>query len=78
MNLPKKKNGRWGPVDVMVAALTMTICAILVVTVLNQMVTGEEATEAKQKMITGLITSTISIVSMYVGAQLQKRNDKDE
>jgi len=45
------------------------------VSAFSPLIRGEELSEAKSKIVGGLFTSIISIVSMYVGAKIQERKD---
>jgi len=65
----------WKPVDWIACCFTVVLGVILVLGSISVIVQGEQADEQKLKIMAGIISSVISIVSMYVGASIQKRRD---
>ena len=65
----------WKPVDWIACAFTVVLGVILVIGSFSVLVSGE-ADEQKTKVMAGIISSVVSIVSMYVGASIQKRRDQ--
>ena len=41
-------------------------------------ITGQTMSEPRLELIVGIISSLVSIVSMYVGATIQRRADSDK
>ena len=68
-------NPKWRPVDWIVAMLTLTICTVVVMACASPLIRGEELGETQVKALASVITASVSIVSMYVGAKLQKHAD---
>ena len=70
------ENHDWKPVDWIACCFTVVLGIILVVGSISVIVRGgDEADEQRLKIMAGIISSVISIVSMYVGASIQKRRD---
>jgi hypothetical protein len=63
------------PVDYVVFAIALCVCAVIITPMLAYIVTGTENTDEGGKLIAGLVASMIAIISIYVGARLR---DKDE
>lgn len=63
-------------VDVAIIILTITISIVLLSSVLRPYFTGESMKESSAKLIATIISSIISIISMYVGAKIQKNRDE--
>jgi len=66
----------WKPLDLVVVAITITICGTVGLIVLKPLVTGVELSDDKAKLMATVIASLISIISMYVGAKLQANKDR--
>ena len=66
----------WQPIDIVAMLLTVTLCFILSLSAMSPLITGNPLSDTKAKMLVGLVSSVVSIVSMYIGATLQKRKDK--
>jgi len=64
----------WKPVDWIACCFTMVLGVILVIGTVSILVNGE-ADESRMKVMAGIISSVVSMVSMYVGASIQKRRD---
>ena len=68
---------RWQPVDIIVALLAMTVCvtvgSIAVVPFLDA---HNTLSEGKAKMFVGIVSSLVSVISMYIGARIQRRKDE--
>ena len=67
---------KWLPIDWIVILLTLVISAVLIISIYDVIVDGQVVSDSRSKRITTLITSVIAIIAMYVGAQIQKGNDK--
>ena len=63
------------PLDKIALIITVTTAAILLLTVVSPLLTGRAITDTKARMIAGLISSFVAILSMYVGAQLKARSE---
>jgi hypothetical protein len=66
----KMKN--WSAVDIIILILVTIISLVLLLSVLLPFISGMPASDSTAKLIAGLIASIISIISMYVGAKIQK------
>jgi hypothetical protein len=64
----------WKPVDWIACCFTVVLGVILVIGTVSILVNGNDNDE-KIKVMAGIISSVVSIVSMYVGASIQKRRD---
>ncbi len=67
----------WKPEDYIVAALAILIIVLLLfrmygVVLLNVPVTADAA-----RVVEGLLNGVMAIISMYIGAKIQKHRDKD-
>jgi len=58
--------------NVVMLMLTGTVCGVVVLVAFSPLITGKALSETKAKMMVGIITSMISIISMYVGAKIQQ------
>jgi len=61
----------WKPVDYIVAGLAIAVVLILILPLIATIVFGIPITDAKAKIIAGITTSVIAIVSLYVGNKLK-------
>ena len=68
---------KWEPVDVLMVAITLTICftvaTIAVSPFMDEIQNG--LSESKAKLFVGIVSSLVSILSMYVGARIQRHKD---
>jgi len=67
----------WKPVDWVIVLLTLTIVSFIVM-IEYMLLVKDPVSEHGSKLITGLITSITSMISMFIGAKIQERRDKDE
>ena len=67
----------WKPIDIIVAILAISVVSVLVVAVYDSKINNDQLTDAGTKRITAIMTSVLSIVSMYVGAKIQERKDSN-
>ena len=65
----------WHPVSVVVLIMTICIGVGMVYGMVMPLVTGLELPPAMQKTIDGIYSSAIAIVTLYVGAMVQKSKD---
>ena len=65
----------WTPLDIIVIMFTGAIVFILLIVLGNVVVTDTPLNDTAAKRINILIASIVSIISMYVGAQIQKNKD---
>ncbi len=66
------------PVDVIVGLLAFTISAIMLASIADVILTDTSMTDAQSERFTLIMGSLISIVSLYVGAKIQKRTEDEE
>ena len=62
--------------DKIAVMVTATICIILLVIIVSPVFTGRVLSNEKAQMVSGLISSSIAIIGMYVGAKLKSGVDK--
>ena len=61
--------------DKIALMVTGTVCLILLVIVVSPIFTGRVLSNEKAQMVSGLISSSVAIIGMYVGAKLKARGD---
>ena len=66
----------WSPVDWVVLILTIAISGTFMVTGIIPLLLQEPISDARSKILGGIATSIVSVVSVYVGAKLQQHIDK--
>ncbi len=66
------------PVDVIVGLLAFTISVIMLASIADVILTDTSMTDAQSERFTLIMGSLISIVSLYVGAKIQKRTEDEE
>jgi hypothetical protein len=66
----------WKPIDFIVGLLAITIAMVLVSAMVDVLINEDAMTEGGSKRVTNIVTAMLSIISMYVGAQIQKNKDK--
>ena len=59
------------PVDIIVLVIVICVCFVVLVPGINSMVSQTQLSEEKAALISGLVTSMIAIVSIYVGSKLR-------
>lgn len=69
--------GKWQPVDIAVICFVVVISIAITASVIGITIFGNELTEGRQKLIEATISGLMAIISMYVGAKIQKHRDKD-
>ena len=65
------------PVDIIVLCLAVFIGISICLPLVAVLFWGQEYSEDRAKVVAGLVASGIAIVSIYVGAKLNDRHDKD-
>ena len=65
----------WHPVSVVVMIMTICIGVGMVYGMVMPLVTGTELPPAMQKTIDGIYSSAIAIVTLYVGAMVQRNKE---
>ena len=63
----------WKPYDIIILILTITLSVILISIFIELALTDIAMTDTNAKIVGGILGSVISIISMYIGAQIQKR-----
>ena len=67
---------KWSPADIIMLILASTVSIILLTIFIELAYTGVPISDHAAKLVAGLIASIISIISMYIGARIQKNKDK--
>ena len=67
----------WKPVDIIVVMLSAVIAIVVASSVLAVVLNGKAIAPEKAKMLNALISSIVSIITLYVGAMIQRHKDKD-
>ena len=65
----------WHPVSVVVLIMTMCIGVGMVYGMIMPLVTGSDLSPAMQKTIDGIYSSAVAIVTLYVGAMVQRKKE---
>jgi len=65
----------WSPSDIIMLILSATISIILITIFVELAFTDIPMSDTGAKIVGGLIASIISIISMYIGAKIQKNKD---
>ncbi len=60
----------------MVAALILLLSFLLVMTGIAPLIKGDALSGEKAKLLSGAMSSVISIITLYVGAKIQESRDK--
>jgi hypothetical protein len=66
----------WQPIDYMVGLLVVTLMVLLLMIMGEMVFDDRNIGDAGAKRINVIINSMVAIISMYVGAQIQKGKDK--
>jgi hypothetical protein len=62
----------WQPIDYMVGLLVIAMVVMLLMTVVHMLFGSDPADDASAKRVNVIINSVVAIISMYIGAQIQK------
>jgi len=62
--------------DKIALVVTVTVSIILLVIIVSPVFTGRTLSNEKAQMVSGLISSFIAIIGMYVGAKLKSGEPK--
>lgn len=65
-------------IDIVVLILTIAVASVMLGSLFIPLVTNEPLTDVKAKILAGIITSVIAIISLYVGSKLNTNWYKDE
>ena len=68
----------WKPVDYIIVVITVTICTIMLTSVLYSVYAGIELSTGGLKLLHIILVSFVSIISMYVGARIQEKKDANK
>ncbi len=69
----------WKPVDFIIAMFAISVAIILLVIILNVLYSGIALSDDAGDRITVIVSSILSIVSLYVGAKInENRNNKNK
>ncbi len=63
------------PVDIVVVSLTVAVCSILTGVMINAFLSGREISPEASEIVGGLVGSIIAIISLYVGARINGKDD---
>ena len=62
----------WRPVDVIVLALAFTVSVTISAVIIKAMLDPEPLPDPQANALESIITAAISIISMYVGASIER------
>lgn len=62
---------KWQPEDIIVGILALVVALFIIGAILNTMVMGQTMTEDRAKIISGVVTSAIAVISVYIGSKLK-------
>ena len=65
----------WSPSDIVMLVLSSTVAIVLISIFIETAFRNEPMSENNAELVAGLIASIISIISMYIGAKIQKNKD---
>ncbi len=68
----------WKPVDYIVAALAMLIITGMSVRIYGVVFQGLTLSAQEEDLTESVISGIMAIISMYIGAKIQKHRDKDD
>jgi len=68
----------WKPVDIIAGIFTVTLCAVVGMAAYSIAILGTEIPDNRRQIIEVMVNGAISIVSMWVGAKIQERADRNE
>ena len=66
----------WKPVDYIVGMMAVCISSVVIVMPVTVMVLKVDENEARVKLFATVLSSVIAIITLYVGAQLQRGVDE--
>ena len=67
---------KFKPVDYIIAALVILLSTLLLMTGIAPLIKGVALSGEKAKLLSGAVSSLISVITLYVGAKLQENRDK--
>ena len=67
---------KWKPHDYIVAALTAAIVYVVIMIGIGPFFDLNLNSDARAKMVTGMLASVISIISVYIGANMNRKDDE--
>jgi len=65
----------WEPADVIILILTAVVVFFLISALINVILTGTPHNAEKSKTVSHIISSILSIVSLYIGFKLKKNGE---
>ena len=69
---------KWRPVDYIAVLFSVVIATALLMVGTATLFLGAPLSDARARLVEIVISAVLSIISMYVGAQIQKKRDQDE
>lgn len=69
---------KWTPVDYAILLLTLMVSVTFMITAILPIILQEPISDARSKVLGGIATSVVSVISVYVGAKIQKHREKDK
>jgi len=69
--------GKWKAADWAIIILTLSVSSIIIATAWSIGIRGNHLDDSQTKVIGGVIAGIISIISMYIGAIIQKKADRN-
>lgn len=59
------------PIDAIALIITLTVSTILVVATLSPLFTGTPLSEARARLVVGVLTTFLAILGTYVGSRMK-------
>lgn len=66
-----EENNKWKPIDVIILILVLVIAISLIGAIIRPFITGHDGTIETNKLIAGMLSSMIAIISIYIGSKLK-------
>jgi len=64
---------KWRPVEIAVFMMVVTVCFVVCSAALTPLFRGTMLSDTKTKLLTGIVGSLTSMISLYLGSELQRR-----
>ena len=69
---------KWRPVDYIAITFSAVIAIALLMVGIGTLFLGAPLTDHRARLVEIVVSAVLSIISMYVGAQIQKKRDQDK
>jgi len=69
----------WKPVDYIIAFIAIVVGLFIILSLIGQVVFNQPMSEMKARLISSIVTSLVSVLSLYVGNRLKggENNNKE-